>query len=246
MPMSSYYAMRIRRRIAEHKAGVTLVFDGELPAEPGQFVLAWLPGVEERPLAVVSSAPFALTIAAVGPFTEAVCALQPGQRLWIRGPYGHGFEPEGTRHLLVGGGCGTASLTLLAARLLRQGDRVIAAIGARSASQLMLDVAFSHMDVDLLVATDDGSAGSKGTVLDAAGPLIDACWPHAVYACGPERMLQAVALRCREAGVACQLSLERTMRCGIGVCGQCNCGGKLVCADGPVFDGLTYLESLLG
>ncbi|MCH5373711.1 MAG: hypothetical protein JJ992_07020, partial [Planctomycetes bacterium] len=81
--------------IPEGEAGVTLVLDGALPAQPGQFVMAWLPGVEERPLSVMDDAPLSLTVAAVGPFTQALCALQPGDRLWVRGPYGRGFELAG-------------------------------------------------------------------------------------------------------------------------------------------------------
>ncbi len=235
MSDGKHVAYRIVRRIVEGEAGVTLVFDGRMPAAPGQFVMAWLPGVEERPLAVMDNDPLSLTVCSVGPFTAAVCALQPGDRLWLRGPLGRGFTLHGRRHLLVGGGSGTASLTLLAKAARARGDEVVAAVGARSCQGLMLGWRFALAGARLVTSTDDGSEGLQGTVLAAVEGLLADGWPSAVYACGPEAMLQALHQRTREAGLPCWVSLERVMRCGIGVCGSCHCGGRLVCADGPVF-----------
>jgi len=235
MSRPGHLAYLIVRRIEERDAGVTLVLDGTLPAEPGQFVMAWLPGVEERPLAVMDDAPLSLTICEVGPFTCAVCALQPGDRLWIRGPFGRGFPRSGRRHLLVGGGSGIAALTLLAARLIERGDEVRVVLGARTADQLMLGWRFEALGCRLVLATDDGSEGLRGTALDAAADAIADGWPDAVYGAGPEPMLRALAESAVRAHIPCWVSLEAVMRCGIGVCGSCHCGDKLVCVDGPVF-----------
>lgn len=228
-------AFRVVATVPERSAGVTLVLDGTLPAEPGQFVMAWLPGIEERPFSIMDDDPLSLTVAAIGPFTRALCALQVGDRLWVRGPFGRGFPLSGARHLLIGGGSGAASLTLLAKRLRAQRREVVAVIGARTASQLMLPWKFAPLGIYPLLATDDGTAGARGTALDAARDPLDARWPDSVYACGPEPMLRAVAARTRALGLPCWVSLERAMKCGIGVCGNCHLGDQLVCHDGPVF-----------
>lgn len=225
----------------EGTCGVTLRLDAPLPAEPGQFVMAWLPGIEERPLCLMDDDPAALTIANVGPFTSACCALVPGDRIWLRGPYGHGFTLQGRRPLLLAGGCGAAALALLARRFRAASIEVIAVVGARSADQIMLAWRYHELGCHVTLATDDGSAGIHGTCLDAAAPH----WPHAdaIYACGPEPMLRAAALQAQHAGVPAWVSLERVMKCGIGVCGSCHCGDRLVCTDGPVFPADVYLAA---
>jgi len=231
----------------EGAAGVTLITNGALPAQPGQFAMLWLPGIEERPYSIVNDDPLAITVAVVGPFSAALAALAPGDRVWVRGPYGHGYTLVGRRHLLIGGGSGAASLALLARRALSRGDDVTVVLGARTADALMLSWRLEELGVTPILATDDGSAGRHGTALDAAADALAAdalaARPDAVYACGPEPMLRAVAERARALALPCQVSVERTMRCGLGVCGQCHCGERLVCVDGPVFTGEAFLEA---
>jgi len=244
----------VRRVVPEGAAGVTLILDSPLPTAPGQFVMVWLPGVEERPFSVMDDAPLSVTVADVGPFTHALCALQAGDRVWVRGPYGHGYSQPTGEFLLVGGGSGAASLTLLAARAIAAGRRVVAAIGARTADDLLLAWRFRQLGCELIVATDDGTAGCHGTVLDAIGdrlamPSSPAAptsrdRPDSVYACGPEGMLVALARLAEAQGVPCEVSMERTMKCGIGLSGACHCGDRLVCQDGPVFAGQTILRAL--
>ena len=106
----------------------------------------------------------------------------------------------------------------------------------------MLAWRFETEGLSPVLATDDGSAGFQGTALQAATPALSAR-PDAVYACGPEAMLRAVAERALGLDIPCQVSVERIMRCGLGVCGQCHCGDRLVCADGPVFSGEVYLST---
>lgn len=246
MSADPHRCLRVRQRLPEGAVGATLVLDGEMPAEPGQFVMVWLPGIEERPFAVVSEAPLRLCVQAVGPFTRTLSALSPGERVWVRGPYGHGFRLQGARHLLVGGGSGVASLTLLAEAARRRGDAVRVVLGARSADQLMLAWRFAELGCHLTLTTDDGSAGLRGTVLDGIQAITEGGWqPQAIYACGPEAMLAAVVERAEALATPCQVSLERVMKCGLGVCGHCHCGEFLVCQDGPVFDA-AQVRSLLG
>ncbi|MHB1294807.1 MAG: dihydroorotate dehydrogenase electron transfer subunit [Anaerolineae bacterium] len=230
-----HQVMRVARVRPEGSAGTTLVLDGALEALPGQFVMVWLPGIEERPFSLMDRNPISLTVADIGPFTHALARLQPGDRVWVRGPFGHGYALSGERHLLVGGGSGVASLALVAADARARGQEVIAALGSRTRDLLMLAWRFEELGCRVIQATDDGSAGFHGTVVAAVQDLLDQRWPSTVYACGPERMLCALAERTCALGVPAQVSLERIMKCGIGVCGNCHCGERLVCADGPVF-----------
>lgn len=233
MADSVYLHMRVTRKIIENSAGVTLMLDGALPCEPGQFVMVWVPGVEERPFTLMNDNPVSLTIAAVGPLTRALCALNEGDSVWLRGPYGHGYPIQGDHLLLLGGGSGIASLALLARYARSGGLSVRTVLGARCSALLMLAWYMSDLCEQLVVATDDGSCGFHGTVLQAALPLVP--WASAVYACGPEGMLAALAADWTPQHPPCWVNLERNMRCGIGVCGTCHCGSRLVCADGPVF-----------
>jgi len=226
----------VRQVIPEGHAGATLVLDGALEAEPGQFVMVWLPGVEERTFAVVCERPLMLSVQVVGPFTRALASLAEGDRLWVRGPYGRGFALRGQRHLLIGGGSGIASLALLAERALGRGDAVRVALGARTAEAFLLVGHLKALGCELLLATEDGSAGAKGTVIEAVRPILASGWPEQVYACGPRPMLRAAIREVKRYGLACQVSLEEVIKCGLGVCGHCHCGEWLICRDGPVFE----------
>ncbi|MCE5258645.1 MAG: dihydroorotate dehydrogenase electron transfer subunit [Chloroflexi bacterium] len=233
MAETLYARMRVVRKVTEGSIGVTLILDGELPCEPGQFAMVWVPGVEERPFTLMNDTPVGLTIAEVGPLTHALCALNPGDWVWLRGPYGHGYPLQGERLLLIGGGSGSASLALLAKRAKLHDLHVRTFLGARSASLLMLAWYMADLSEKLSIATDDGTLGFHGSVLQAAAS--DLPWATAVYACGPEGMLAALAASRKPDAPPCWVNLERVMRCGIGVCGSCHCGSQLVCADGPVF-----------
>jgi len=245
-PHHAHRACRVNRVVCEGRVGVTLILDGTMPAHPGQFVMVWLPGIGERPFSLMDDDPASLTVARVGPFTSALCELQPGDRLWLRGPYGKGYELAGRRHLLVGGGCGAVPLALLAKLARSQGNEVIAALGARTADLLMLRWRFEALGCQLIVATEDGSLGYNGTVVAAVQELFDDRWPEAVYACGPEPMLRAVAIQAGALRLPCWVSMERAMKCGMGICGSCHLGDRLVCRDGPVFEGREMLATCLG
>lgn len=235
-------AMRIKAIEVENARTNTYVLDGALHgAVPGQFVMAWLPGIDERPFSLADADPVRLTIAAVGPFSREIGRLRVGKRLWLRGPLGRGYVlPEQPGHaLLIGGGYGVAPLKFLAQRLLVSGHSVSMIIGARSASDLLLTEAVARLGVSLWTTTEDGSAGLQGLVTDAVTPALAAAGGQdtTVYACGPTGMLQVVAGLCSQQRLPFQLSWEAHMRCGIGLCGSCEIGaGWLTCLDGPVFD----------
>lgn len=235
---------RVSQTMREGERAVTLILDRALPAQAGQFVMAWLPGLDEKPFSIMDDSPLALTVAAVGRFTRALAARTIGEQLWIRGPYGHGFRLGGNQPLLVGGGCGVAPLALLARQFIKTTDNVSVAIGDRTASQLMLAQRFRSHGCKVHISTDDGTLGHAGTVVELALPLIKSGAVDSVYACGPEEMLVNLAQACTHARVPCQVSLERYMRCGIGLCGSCHCGDLLVCRDGPVIGAERWLKAL--
>lgn len=225
----------------------TLVFDKPLDgANPGQFVMIWLPGIGEKPFCVADADPFTITVAAAGDFSRALHTLGIGQRAWVRGPFGQGFKIQGRRHLLVGGGYGAAPLLFLAKQMVSRGHAVMACLGARSAEEVLLADAFLDASCEICVTTDDGSRGMKGQVTQAVAAALEEFKPDTLYACGPVPMNSALALICREKGVPAQLSYEALIRCGIGLCGSCELdsisraaagipSGWLVCKDGPVF-----------
>jgi dihydroorotate dehydrogenase electron transfer subunit len=235
--------VRIREIRDETRTIRTFVLNAEVPeAQPGQFVMLWLPGVDEKPMSVARPTPLTLTVARVGPFTTALHGRKVGDPVGWRGPYGRGFSLHENRPaLLVGGGCGVGPLYFLATRAVERRFPTIVALGARTALDLPYVERFRALGVDLLLATDDGTTGHKGYVTDLVAQLTGqpANRPTdqpTVYACGPEQMLVAVHRLCRERSIPGQLSLERYMKCGFGICGQCALDGYLVCQDGPVFD----------
>jgi dihydroorotate dehydrogenase electron transfer subunit len=208
----------------------TITLDASVDAQPGQFAMLWLPGLDEKPFSLMGADPLRFTIAAVGPFSRAVHELEPGDRIWWRGPFGKGFGASGDL-LLVGGGYGVAPLLFLA-RTRRAGLRV--AVGARTAEEVLLVEDLRATGAEVFTATEDGSAGERGLVTDVLERLIEAETPDAVCACGPHGMLAAIERVVRARGVRAELAWEAYMRCGIGICGSCEHAGALVCADGPV------------
>ncbi len=213
---------------------------------PGQFAMLaaeqrWGGGQDERPflsraLSVArhtgTEAQFVLED--VGPGTRRLCELQSGERVLALGPLGRGFNaPEaGRRPLLVGGGVGIAPLVILQDRL---GGNARALLGFRDgerarAAELMLEVR---------LATDDGSAGHHGTVIELLERELDEDPVVEVFACGPGPMLEGVRALCERRRVPAQLALEAPMACGFGACFGCVVPARdgrylRVCVDGPV------------
>jgi dihydroorotate dehydrogenase electron transfer subunit len=243
---------RIAKRTAENKKTITLVLDARIEAEPGQFAMIWLPGLDEKPFSISGRDPLCFAVAKVGPFSEALHALAPGDRLWYRGPFGRGFRLTDGRALLVGGGYGAAPLYFLARELIAtrtkkrpaEGGKSAAssreslpviALGARTAEDLLFVRRFEALGLETRVTSEDGSAGTKGLVTDAVKPLLESGAVDRLYSCGPEAMLKAISALCASAGISADLSHEAYMRCGVGLCGACERDGRLVCMDGPVF-----------
>jgi len=208
-------------------------------ALPGQFLMVWMPGTGERPMSIGNGYPLTISVAKVGKVSDAITSLKPGDMISYRGPLGKPFAvPKDARSVLVvGGGYGVVPLYFLAKRAKENGIGTVAVLGARSARDIIYERQLFAVCNEVFVTTDDGSHGKKGTVMAEAEWLIGSKRFDCVYACGPEMMMRAVAEMCRKHRVPCQVSLERYMKCGVGVCGSCVISGKTVCRDGPVFSG---------
>jgi len=235
----SMLTARIAKVQKENYRMTTYELDYKLEAEPGQFLMLWLPGKGEKPMGIADTEPLTLSVAHVGDFTEEMRNLKEGDLLSFRGPMGNGFKTKKSM-LLVAGGSGVVPMHLLAKK---SGARIFTVLGARNKDELAYEKRFKKLSEELLVATDDGSKGFKGNAVEAAKKLLEKHAVDLVCSCGPERMMKALAELCKKKNVPCQLSLERYMKCGTGICGSCMLGDKRVCKDGPVFTGEEALSS---
>jgi len=234
--------LKIKRIVQENPTVRTFYFDHELGSKPGQFVMLWLPGVDEIPISIAydNGKEFALTICKVGAMTEKIFELIEGDQLGIRGPYGTYFNfKAGDKIALVAGGYGAAPLYNLAHEAVAAGCEVDFIIGARSKDNLVYIERLEALDnVNLHIATDDGSAGFKGYTTVILADLLKEKKIDHIMSCGPEMMMKAVGKIGDDAGVNTQLSVERYMKCGFGVCGQCTLDplGIRTCVSGPVMN----------
>ncbi|MGB5048722.1 MAG: hypothetical protein WBO46_07295, partial [Caldilineaceae bacterium] len=137
----------------------TFVLDAALDAYPGQFIMAWLPRFDEKPFSLVNADPVTLMITAVGPFSRLMHEKQPGDSVWLRGPFGtgYGIDGQGRRLALVGGGYGVAPLHWLARTQLGVAASVTAVIGAARGEDILYAERFADLSgVETVVTTEDG------------------------------------------------------------------------------------------
>ncbi len=176
----------------------------------------------------------------VGEGTTEFSKLTAGDEIEIMGPLGNGFPLEGDKAIVVGGGIGVPPMLELAKQL---SGTVTAVMGYRN-DDMFLTEEFTDVASELIIATDDGSVGVHGTVVDAMKE--NELNADVIYACGPKPMLRGVAEYAKEHGIKCYVSMEERMACGVGACLGCVCqstekddhshvNNKRVCKDGPVF-----------
>jgi dihydroorotate dehydrogenase electron transfer subunit len=211
-----------------------------------------------RPFSIMSTdrerGTFTVFLKVVGSGTRALAALRPGDSALCLGPLGRPFAapPEGTEALLVAGGYGIAPFVLFSAELRAAGRAHRVFYGGRTAADVQLRRPFVDADVPLVEATEDGSLGLRGRVTEALQAHLDAApGPFALFACGPDAMLHAVARLAARAGLAAQVSLDPFMGCGMGTCLACVVrlqGAEeaeprfhCACTEGPVFDAAQVL-----
>lgn len=214
-------------------------------AIPGQFVHLRVSSSNDpllrRPFSIgsvnLSDNSLSIYYRIVGRGTDMMAALKENDVVDCLGPLGRGFELTGKRPLLIGGGMGIAPLLFLAERLCPRPSQVL--IGGRTETELFWHSLFKESCERIVLTTDDGTVGLRGTTIDALPDLLTEKIDM-VYACGPKIMLQGVVEKAQKAGIPCQVSLEEHMACGLGACLSCTCQAtdgtrKKICADGPVF-----------
>lgn len=221
----------------------TYRFRADLGGVAGQFVMVWIPGHDELPMALSYLGPVkGITVHAYGDATRALQSFRPGDRIGVRGPYGNTFKLEGERVLAVAGGTGMASVIAAIEAFAQQGAEVTTAVGGRTAEELLfVDRASASGEVH--VSTDDGSRGFHGFVPSLAERLLEKHKFDQVLTCGPEKMMKLMVDLANKRGIKVQASLERYMKCGIGICDACAFDDRLVCVDGPVFSGAQLAAS---
>jgi len=209
-------------------------------AQPGQYLMVWLPGLDEIPMSVSrinEEGLSSITVRLVGQSTEILTKMAPNKTIGIRGPFGNGYKLTGNSPLIVAGGSGAASLLPLLEEFRVNGVVPRFVLGARNADMLLFEKRLSNLLGDnLLISTDDGSKGYSGYASGYAAKLMETEVFDSIYTCGPELMMAMVYRDARSQKLPIQASLERFIKCSVGLCGSCGIGSYRVCVDGPVFD----------
>jgi len=203
-----------------------------IEAEPGQFVFAWIPGVGEKPFSVMDDNPLTLGVLTRGDFTEKFNALKEGDEFYFRGPYGKKVDVKnGESIVLVGGGCGIAGLYLLAKKA--KTSRLVTLLGAKDKFHLPYVDKFRKYG-EVYIATEDGSFGIKGNVLDLFKET-EIRSGTKFYNCGPRAMVDAVLpleLAISSPDIVYS-SVDYMTSCGVGICGKCvDNRGRRTCVEG--------------
>lgn len=231
---------------------------------PGQFNMLYLYGVGEVPISIMSDPEerdgIGHTIRAVGRVTQGLAALQPGDSVGLRGPFGRGWplqEMGGCDVVLVTGGLGCAPVVSVIHYVLRRRERfgkLVIIQGVKHANDLIWHEQYDRWaklpDTQVLVAAAEGAAlwpWHVGHVTDLFGLARFNPARAVAMMCGPEGMMRVAADKLLARGLPesqLYLSMERNMQCAVGRCGHCQFGGAFVCRDGPVF-GWGQVKSLL-
>ena len=247
MPKTIAAAKVIGQRLLNSSTKLIDVYAPEIASQavPGQFVNVQVckntAPLLRRPVGVAgvnkAQGTFTMIYRIIGEGTHILADVCAGDVLSIVGPLGHGFDMSAAKPLLVGGGLGLAPLLFLAEGFGEGKADIL--MGGRTADELFWTKLYEGLCPNVYLTTDDGSAGVKGTVMAKLPELLVEGGYDCVYVCGPVPMMRAVANACLEAGMKCQVSLEKYMACGLGACLSCACEGIgkriKVCKDGPVF-----------
>jgi dihydroorotate dehydrogenase electron transfer subunit len=242
--------VRIENVIEETPTIRTIIFEDDLSISsfPGQFLMVWIPPVEELPMSIMienigNRTCAAVTVKKYGSGSTALYDKGVEEQIGIRGPYGNSFSvPKDVRNaLIVGGGTGLVPLLRLCETLRKARVNITLVIGSRTrnevlfekrAHQLLLD---TDLENKLEVSTDDGTYGFKGSAVKLAELALQSGKFEIIYTCGPELMMRGVYELGEIHSVPVKASLERYMKCAIGICGSCCINDKLVCRDGTIF-----------
>lgn len=210
-------------------------------ADPGQFVMVWIPGVDEIPISlsgISDDGLTSITVNGVGDASRTLNQKLKGDVIGIRGPFGKGFVVSKGNVMVVGGGTGIGPLMPLTEKLAKIADKVTVMSGVKSKENLLfldrVNQICSQVESETVCTTEDGTYMLSGFVTDQAELKLKQEKFDMIYTCGPELMMYKMFLLAEKYNVPLQASLERIMRCSIGLCGSCQIGKLRVCKDGPV------------
>ena len=222
----------------------SIYFASFAEARPGQYMMVWIPGVDEVPMSLSTiGKSSSITVRVVGDATRVISQLKAGDKVGLRGPFGNGYIMKGKYPLLIGGGTGIASLTPLAEEMISKMIKPTFLIGARSKDQLLFKDRLTRLlGSNLSISTDDGSEGFHGYASNYAVELMASGKFDHVYICGPELMAEKIWVEADRLDLPVQASLERLCKCAVGLCGSCAIGPYRVCSDGPIFDSAKLRE----
>ncbi|MFA6784428.1 MAG: dihydroorotate dehydrogenase [Sphaerochaeta sp.] len=212
------------------KDTVIITLDGMLNCKAGEFAFLWLPSLGEKPFSVAHNTPLTFIVKKRGVFSSALCALNVGDRLYVRGLYGAPLENKTTsKALLLAGGTGVAVLPSLAEQLKKQNTEMTILVGTSESveGKALLEDELSCYGRFVCVP-DDGVPARVLGLLDT----LDISTDQACYLVGPEIFMAVAAKKLLSKGVQehnLYLSMERMTLCGIGMCGECACGDRLTC-----------------
>ena len=241
----------IKKIIDETPTIRTIIFDDEysIASMPGQFLMVWIPQVEELPMSIgiesFENRKFAaITVRKYGIGSTALYHRKIGELICIRGPYGNHFSvPANLRNaLIIGGGTGLVPLVRLFDELIQKRVQALLVVGARTRNELLFENKVKKLLTDkrnrnsIAFSTDDGTSGFKGSALELAGSIMITKKFEMIYTCGPELMMKGVYKLGEKFSVPVEASLERYMKCAIGICGSCCINDRLVCQDGTIFN----------
>jgi dihydroorotate dehydrogenase electron transfer subunit len=236
--------VKIHQTKTENCTTKTITFVDKLcgKAESGQFVMVWIPGVDEIPISLSGINPdgvTSITVNGVGDASRSLNNKKQGDIIGIRGPFGTSFVPSKGKVMVIGGGTGIGPLMPLTEELAKIADKVTVMSGVKSQENLLfldrVKEVCSQVDSETICTTEDGSYMLSGFVTDQAEQKLKQENFDMIYTCGPEVMMYKMFLLAEKHSVPLQASLERIMRCAIGLCGSCQIGKLRVCKDGPVF-----------
>ena len=253
MPLNIPTLHRLEELRTENEGVITFKFQSPEIAkesEPGQFLMVWNPGIDEIPISVADASPegeVEVAIADIGDCTHSLHQKHVGDLIGLRGPYGRVFSLHGERICMVAGGYGAAPLRFAAKRAKESDKHVVVLEGARSSAELLYIKYFERMGCEVRIATEDGSAGYKGTVTELLEEILASGERfERVLTCGPELMMERVCEITRGERIPTQVSVERIIKCGCGACGFCDLGGYRICKDGPVFNAEELISTEFG
>jgi dihydroorotate dehydrogenase electron transfer subunit len=217
-------------------------------AKPGQFLMVWIPRIEELPLSIMISDKknyAAVTIRKHGYGSTSLFEMKKGDKLGIRGPYGNSFILKDTYKsiLLIGGGTGLVPLVRLLNTIKTKKINIVIIIGSKSKNEvffidLINKILNNNKLFKILISTEDGSFGKRGFPIDILKEVLSEGYYNfdMIYTCGPELMMKKIFDIAIEKKIPIQASLERYMKCGIGICSSCCINDMLVCYDGTIFN----------